>query len=257
MASPTSTFTLIEKAKAGDGEALSRAFEKCRRRLAVLIHFKLSPHARQSSEVDDLVQETFLRAFRDIGGFSYQSPGSFLRWLSSIADHVIVDHVRYQNRERRAGEEVRFRSESNPLGPEPADTKTPSRLFAQQEAWNGCWRVSIALPEDYRQAILMAKIEGSSTAEIAERLGKSREAVALLVYRAVKRFRDDLRGRGAVMDEEREKQLAEALADLLDRRAAQGTPAAATETRGIPELAAGAGRAGRDRSRPRARGRAA
>jgi DNA-directed RNA polymerase specialized sigma24 family protein len=46
-----------------------------------------------------------------------------------------------------------------------------------------------ALPEDYRQAILMAKIEGLSTAEMAERLGKSREAVALLVYRAVKRFR--------------------------------------------------------------------
>jgi len=45
------------------------------------------------------------------------------------------------------------------------------------------------LPEDYRQAILMAKIEGLSTAEMAERLGKTREAVALLVYRAVKRFR--------------------------------------------------------------------
>jgi DNA-directed RNA polymerase specialized sigma24 family protein len=35
----------------------------------------------------------------------------------------------------------------------------------------------------------MAKIEGLSTVEMAERLGKSREAVALLVYRAVKRFR--------------------------------------------------------------------
>jgi len=35
----------------------------------------------------------------------------------------------------------------------------------------------------------MAKIEGLSTAEMAKRLGKSREAVALLVYRAVKRFR--------------------------------------------------------------------
>jgi RNA polymerase sigma factor (sigma-70 family) len=46
-----------------------------------------------------------------------------------------------------------------------------------------------SLPDDYRDAILMAKIEGLSTAEIAERMGKSREAVALLVYRAVKRFR--------------------------------------------------------------------
>jgi DNA-directed RNA polymerase specialized sigma24 family protein len=47
-----------------------------------------------------------------------------------------------------------------------------------------------ALPADYRQAILLAKIEGLSTAELAERMGKSREAAALLLHRAVKRFRE-------------------------------------------------------------------
>jgi RNA polymerase sigma-70 factor (ECF subfamily) len=189
LETPTSTFTLLEKARAGDEEALSRAFEKYRRRLAVLVHFKLSPRAREFSEVEDVVQETYLRAFRDLGGFQYQSDGSFFKWLSAIADHVIVDRVRYQSRERRAGEEVPFRSASNPAGPEPADTKTPSRLFAQQEAVERLLSRLSLLPEDYRQAILMAKIEGLSTAEMAERLGKSREAVALLVYRAVKRFR--------------------------------------------------------------------
>lgn len=190
MEPPTSTFTLLEKAKAGDEAALSRAFEKHQRRLAVLVHFKLSPRAREFSEVEDVVQETYLRAFRDIHHFSYQSPGSFLRWLSSIADHVIIDRVRYQNRERRAGEEVPFRSASNPAGPEPADTRTPSRMLAQQEAVERLLDRLSVLPEDYRQAIVMAKIEGLSTAEMAEKLGKSREAVALLVYRAVKRFRE-------------------------------------------------------------------
>lgn len=189
MESPTSTFTLLEQARAGDREALSRAFEKHQKRLAVLVHFKLNPQTRTFSDVEDVVQETFLRAFRDLDRFQYQSPGSFLRWLSSIADHVIVDRVRYQNRERRAGENVPFRSASNPCGPEPRDSKTPSRLFAQQEAVERLLDRLGALPEDYRQAILMAKIEGLSTVEMAERLGKSREAVALLVYRAVKRFR--------------------------------------------------------------------
>jgi RNA polymerase sigma-70 factor (ECF subfamily) len=189
MEPPTSTFGLLERAAAGDEEALSRAFETYQRRLAVLVHFKLGPRARAFSEVEDIVQETCLRAFRDVGRFTYTTPGSFLRWLSSIADHVIIDRVRYQNRERRAGEEVPFRSESNPAGPDPADTKTPSRLFAQQEAVERLLARLTALPEDYRQAILMAKIEGLSTAEMAERLGKSREAVSLLVYRAVKRFR--------------------------------------------------------------------
>ena len=189
MESPTSTFGLLERAKAGDDQALSAAFEKCRRRLGVLIYFKLGSRERAFDELDDLVQETLLRGFHDIGCFSYESPGCLLKWLSSIADHVIVDRVRYRNRGCRAGEEVRFRSESNPLGPEPADSRTPSRLFAQQEAVERLLARLEELPEDYRQAILMAKIEGISTAEMAERLGKSREAAALLVYRAVKRFR--------------------------------------------------------------------
>jgi RNA polymerase sigma-70 factor (ECF subfamily) len=190
MLSVTSTFDLLEQAKNGNEEALSRVFEKHRRRLAVLVHFKLGSRTREFADAEDVVQEACLRAFRDIGRFSYQSPGSFFRWLSAIADHVIVDCVRYQNRECRAGEEVRFRSETNPLGPEPADTKTPSRLLAQREAIERLLDRLHALPEDYRQAILMAKIERLSTAEMAERLGKSREAVALLVYRAVKRFRE-------------------------------------------------------------------
>ncbi len=189
MESPSSTFTLLEKARSGDQEALSRAFEKCRRRLAVLVHFKLTPRRRDPAEVDDLVQEVCLRACRDLDRFVYRSPGSFFRWLATIADHVIVDRARYVSRERRAGEEVPFRSPSNPAGPEPVDTKTPSRLFAQEEAIRRLLARLELLPDDYRQAILMAKIEGLSTAEMAERLGKSRETVALLVYRAVKRFR--------------------------------------------------------------------
>jgi RNA polymerase sigma-70 factor (ECF subfamily) len=190
MLAPTSTFDLLEQARSGSEEALSRVFEKHRRRLAVLVYFKLGSRGREFADAEDVVQEVCLRAFRDIDGFSYQSRGSFFRWLSAIADHVIIDRIRYQERECRAGEEVRFRSESNPLGPEPADTKTPSRLLAHREGLERLLKRLNALPEDYRQAILMAKIEGLSTAEMSERLGKSREAVALLVYRAVKRFRE-------------------------------------------------------------------
>jgi RNA polymerase sigma-70 factor, ECF subfamily len=189
MQPQTTTFSLLEKAREGDEQALSQAFELNRRRLAVLIYFKLGARERTLTDVDDVVQETMLRAFRDIEGFRYRTSGSFVRWLSAIADHVIVDRVRYRERECRAAEEVRFRSETNPLGPEPADSRTPSRLFAQQEALERLQSRLSLLPEEHRQAILMAKVEGLTTAEMAERLGKSREAVALLVYRAVKRFR--------------------------------------------------------------------
>ena len=45
------------------------------------------------------------------------------------------------------------------------------------------------LPEDYRRAILLAKVEGLSTAELAHELCRTRESAALLLHRAIKRFR--------------------------------------------------------------------
>src|SRR5262245_20124628 len=166
MEADTSTLALLEKAKTGDDEALSKVFEQYRRRLTVLVHFKLSPQSRERSEVEDVVQEVCLRAFRDVDRFTYRTPGSLLRWLSAIADHVIADRVRYWNRDCRAGEEVPFRSETNPLGPEPADSRTPSRLLCQQEAVDRLLARLSRLPEDYRQAILLVRIEGLSTAEV-------------------------------------------------------------------------------------------
>jgi DNA-directed RNA polymerase specialized sigma24 family protein len=69
------------------------------------------------------------------------------------------------------------------------DSMTPSRILRETEEVNTLIGKLSALPGHYREAILLAKVEGLSTAEVAERMGKSREAAALLVHRAVKRFR--------------------------------------------------------------------
>jgi RNA polymerase sigma factor (sigma-70 family) len=123
--------------------------------------------------------------------FTYRTPGSLMAWLSRIADHVIVDAARYRNREKRRAEEmVRLRSESNPGGPEPADSETPSRVFEREEGARNLLKKLDALSEEYREMILLAKFEGLTTKEISERTGKSRENVALLLHRALKRFRE-------------------------------------------------------------------
>ena len=186
----TSTFDLIKRFREGDQTAFNQLFTKYRPRLAVLIRYKLSEPLRQRVEVDDILQDVFLDASKGIGSFIYRSPGSFMKWLSSIADHVIVDEVRSQARlKRHAGEMVRFRSASNPGGPEPADSRTPSRILMQKEVTDRLLARLDALPPDYRSVILMAKVEGLSSAEMAERLGRSREAVAVLLHRALQRLR--------------------------------------------------------------------
>ena len=186
----TSTFNLIERFREGDETAFSQLFTKYRPRLAVLIRYKLGAPLRERVETDDILQEVFLAASKDIGSFVYRSPGSFMSWLSMIADHVIVDEARSQARQKRhATELLRFRSASNPGGPEPVDSKTPSRILMQKESEEKLLARLDALPPDYRDAILMAKVEGLSSVEMAKRLGRSREAAAVLLHRALQRLR--------------------------------------------------------------------
>ena len=157
----------------------------------MLVHYKMSPELRVVIEADDILQEVFLAAAQDMGNFTYQSPGSLMAWLSRISDHVIVDAARYERRGKRHAEELlRFRSRSNPAGPDPVDYETPSRVFARKEGLQILLKKLDALSAEYREMILMAKFEGLTTKEISERVKKSRESVALTLHRALKRFRE-------------------------------------------------------------------
>ncbi len=140
MEAATSTFVLLEKAKNGDDAALSKVFEQYRRRLMVLVHFKLSPQWRERGEVEEVVQEVCLRAFRDLDRFTYRTAGSFLIWLSAIADHAIA--TASVTGTANAAPAKRFPSARRaiPLGPDPADSRTPSRLLANRRRWSGCSR---------------------------------------------------------------------------------------------------------------------
>lgn len=190
MDQPTSSFNLIDRIRNGDRDALSILFGRHRRRLALLAHYRLGPQLRGLVEVDDILQETLLKAYVQLEHFTYRTPGSFLRWLSRIMDHVIADTARYHGRQKRnAAEMLPLRFESTPEGLEPVDSKTPSRLLAQDENLRLLLKELDELPDDYREVILLTKLEGLSTQEVAEKMGKSREAVALLLHRAIKRFR--------------------------------------------------------------------
>src|SRR6185369_12336890 len=152
MEQATPTYDLLDKLGKGNESAFTELFERYQKRLALLIHYKLSPELRRLTEVEDMLQETFLEAFRDIKQFQYEKTGGFLGWLSRIADHVIADTARFHGRQkRRAADLVRFRSAGTPDGPEPVDSVTPSRLLAEKEKLQALIEKLDRLPEDYRQ----------------------------------------------------------------------------------------------------------
>ena len=76
-------------ARDGDREAFGQLAEAQRVRLRALVTRWLGKRIRQSVSVDDVCQETFLRAFRGISSFVPRHPDSFFRWLASIARNVL------------------------------------------------------------------------------------------------------------------------------------------------------------------------
>ena len=140
------------------GEALSRAFEKHQRRLAVLIHFRLPGGARHFDEVEDLVQETLFRAFRDLDRFTWQSPAvSSAGPLRSPPCGCRPGALSGGNG-GPAKKSASARQQPGRSG--TADSATPSRLLARKEAVERLLEQLYAFPDDYREALVMAKMEG-------------------------------------------------------------------------------------------------
>lgn len=197
MPTPTSTFGLVERAKSGDTEAFSLLFRKYRKRLAVLIHYRMSEQLRGKMEVDDILQESFFAAAQEIERFDYRAPGSFFSWLATIAQRTIVDAARFHGRQKRHdGERVHLKTSSDSSGVEPANFETPSRIFLREERLRTLLEKIDALSEEQREVILLAKFEGLSTEEIATRMGKERGAVAVLLHRTLNRLRDSVQKAG-------------------------------------------------------------
>ena len=197
MPDQTSTYGLLARVREGDEEAFTQLFRKTSPRLAVLIHSKMSTEMRGRIEVDDLLQETFVAAYRSLGRFDYRNPGSFMSWLARIADHVIVDAARHHGRrKRRPVELVPLGSNDGYGAHEAADSVTPSRILVRKEKIQRVQDALNRLPEDYRRVILLSRIQGLPMQEVAECMGRSRESTAVLLHRAVRRLKqvDDMSG---------------------------------------------------------------
>lgn len=105
-------------------------------------------------QVDDLVQETYLRAFAALPRYAQQAPARL--WLLSIARRVAADHVRAaQRRPRTSGADVETALASRRAGQDPA-----GRVEVQQAV--------AALEPQRREAFVLTRVLGLSYAEAAE-----------------------------------------------------------------------------------------
>src|SRR5262245_8795350 len=102
---------LLERARNGDRGAFDvlarRSTDRLRESIAKWSRFRLGARV----DVDDVLQETLLRAYRSLGRFDPQGEDSdpeesFRRWISGIAKHALVDLLRKVPRREKAGEAI-------------------------------------------------------------------------------------------------------------------------------------------------------
>jgi RNA polymerase sigma-70 factor (ECF subfamily) len=140
----------------------------------------------------DVVQDALVLALGGLKDFTYKDEGDFLRWLSTIAENRLRDIFEKFHADKR---DIRRETPLNKQGSrtrdtlmpaiDPAGTTTPSIIVSKQEQLDRLEKALDALKPEYRQVVVLKKIEGLSYAEIAKRLGKSPEAVGMLLSRAM------------------------------------------------------------------------
>jgi RNA polymerase sigma-70 factor (ECF subfamily) len=173
------TLVLVRKAQDGQREAFDELAARYRLRLDSLIRARLGDALRAREEVEDIRQETILRAFQSLGSFRWKGEDSFIRWLGGIAGHVI------QEAAKRGKKEPVARLDREP----PAEEPSGGKVLCRNERFDRLEDALNALSPDHRQVILLARVEGLPLREVAERMGRSREAVRQMLWRALQKFK--------------------------------------------------------------------
>jgi RNA polymerase sigma-70 factor (ECF subfamily) len=186
----------IAGARAGDTEALGRALESCRNYLLMVAARELDADLNAKGSASDLVQETFLGAYRDFGGFRGSSNDELLAWLRKILfNNLAVFRRRYRRtRKREVGKEsplaVRGTLEG-PIVPCRASA-TPRTGAVRKEQAEALLAALERLPETYRSVVVWHQYDQLSFEEIGQRLKRSAEASRKLWSRALLRLTVEL-----------------------------------------------------------------
>lgn len=193
---------LVERTLAGDQRAFELLVIKYQRRIQRLI----GRMVRDVDLVEDIAQDTFLRAYRALHQF--RGDAQFYTWLYRIAVNTAKkalmglknDRVVSEGSLRGSGDE----DETSATGNEPSTDETPESVLAAKEIGAMVNAAMAALPEDLRQAVTLREIEGLSYDEIAavmncpigtvrSRIFRAREAIStrirpMLEHQAGKRW---------------------------------------------------------------------
>ncbi len=179
---------LVERAQRGDKHAFELLVLKYQRRLGRLI----SRFVRDSAEVEDVTQETFIKAYRALP--SFRGDSAFYTWLYRIGINTAKNYL--VSLGRRAPTTTLFdveESEDYEGSDQMHDTNTPESELMGKQVAAVVNATLLKLPEDLRTALTLREIEGLSYEEIAEIMSCPIGTVRSRIFRARETIASNLR----------------------------------------------------------------
>ncbi len=169
---------LVARVQKGDKKAFDILVRKYQHRIAKLI----SRYIQDPSEVLDVSQEAFIKAYRALPKFRGDS--AFYTWIYRIAintakNHLVAQGRRPQSVDIDADDGMRYE-----VIPGLRDNATPERLILRDEIEQVIFKAIEELPDDLRTAITLRELDGLSYEEISEAMGCPIGTVRSRIFRA-------------------------------------------------------------------------
>lgn len=169
---------LVARVQQGDKRAFDLLVLKYQHKIVAII----SRFVKDSSEVHDVAQEAFIKAYRALGNFRGDS--AFYTWIYRIAINTAKNHLVSRGRRPPASdvdvEDAEFYSGADGL----RDITTPESVLMRDELEQVVYKAIRDLPEDLRTAVTLREMEGLSYEEIAEIMDCPVGTVRSRIFRA-------------------------------------------------------------------------
>ncbi|MGO4884299.1 MAG: RNA polymerase sigma factor [Bryobacteraceae bacterium] len=173
----------VAQARAGDSGAFRVLVERHSRHLFRLA-YRMTGHQQ---DAEDVVQETFLRAYRQLSKFDDRA--SFGTWLYRIAANCSLDLIRARKRRNTQEQAPAEEDALDPVQSLPDPAPAPDRLLLSGEVERKVAAVLDGLSEMERTAFVLRHYEGMCIDDIGRTLGVQPNAAKHSVFRAVQKLR--------------------------------------------------------------------
>ncbi len=176
----------VAQVLAGDQSAFRSLVERHSRTLFRLA-FRITANEQ---DAEDVVQESFLRAYRKLNSFEMRA--NFSTWLYRITVNCALDFMR-KRRKHQAEQDMEGSDGLDLLSNLPDHTPPPDRLRWSSEIQNKLKQALNKLGGKERLAFVLRHCEGMSIAEVGQILGQRESATKHSIFRAVQKLRRELR----------------------------------------------------------------